>query len=93
MSTTLDPKVETLTLPPTDHKPRPYHGPSRAEVLAMRKEYCNPAIFAYYKDPLMIVEGYMQWLYDETGRRYLDMLAGIVTVSCGHCHPEAQWAS
>ncbi len=29
----------------------------------------------------------MQWLFDETGKRYLDMLAGIVTVSCGHCHP------
>jgi alanine-glyoxylate transaminase/(R)-3-amino-2-methylpropionate-pyruvate transaminase len=30
----------------------------------------------------------MQWLFDETGRRYLDMLAGIVTVSVGHCHPK-----
>src|SRR6476659_3369772 len=88
MTTTLAPNTDTLTLPATDHKPRPYHGPSRAEVLAMRKEYCNPAIFAYYKEPLMIVEGYMQYLYDETGRRYLDMLAGIVTVSCGHCHPK-----
>ena len=36
----------------------------------------------------MIVEGHMQWLFDETGKRYLDMLAGIVTVSCGHCHPK-----
>ncbi len=75
-------------MPHTDHHPQPYHGPSRAEVLAMRKEYCNPAIFTLYKEPLMIVEGYMQYLYDETGRRYLDMLAGIVTVSCGHCHPK-----
>ena len=30
----------------------------------------------------------MQWLFDETGRRYLDLFAGIVTVSCGHCHPK-----
>ena len=30
----------------------------------------------------------MQWLFDETGKRYLDMFAGIVTVSCGHCHPK-----
>ena len=30
----------------------------------------------------------MQYLYDETGRRYLDLFAGIVTVSCGHCHPK-----
>ena len=35
-----------------------------------------------------IVEGKMQYLYDESGRRYLDAFAGIVTVSCGHCHPE-----
>jgi len=35
----------------------------------------------------MIVEGKMQYLFDETGRRYLDLFAGIVTVSCGHCHP------
>jgi alanine-glyoxylate transaminase/(R)-3-amino-2-methylpropionate-pyruvate transaminase len=37
---------------------------------------------------LNIVEGKMQYLYDENGRRYLDAFAGIVTVSCGHCHPE-----
>lgn len=30
----------------------------------------------------------MQYLFDERGRRYLDAFAGIVTVSCGHCHPE-----
>lgn len=29
----------------------------------------------------------MQYLYDESGRRYLDAFAGIVTVSVGHCHP------
>ena len=30
----------------------------------------------------------MQYLYDETGKEYLDMFAGIVTVSVGHCHPK-----
>ena len=30
----------------------------------------------------------MQYLYDETGRRYLDAFGGIATVCCGHCHPE-----
>ena len=74
-------------LPPTDHVPRPWTGPSRAEVLADRQRYLNPAIFALYREPLMIVEGHMQYLWDETGRRYLDLFAGIVTVSCGHCHP------
>ena len=79
---------QQLQLPATDHKARPYTGPSRAEVLVMRQQYTNPAIFTIYREPLMIVEGHMQWLYDETGRRYLDMFGGIVTVSCGHCHPK-----
>ncbi len=75
-------------MPACGHVPQPYTGPSRDEVLATRKQYANPAIFTIYKDPIMIVEGHMQWLFDETGKRYLDMLAGIVTVSCGHCHPK-----
>src|SRR5688500_12608884 len=79
---------QQLQLPPTNHTPRPYTGPSREEVLAMRREYTNPAIFTIYREPLMIVEGHMQYMWDETGRRYLDMFAGIVTVSCGHCHPK-----
>ena len=54
----------------------------------MRRQYCHPSTFLYYREPLMVVEGFMQYLYDETGRRYLDMFAGIVTVSCGHSHPK-----
>ena len=83
--TTIAPRLE---MPPTDHVPRPYRGPSREEVLALRKQYMNPGIFTIYREPLMIVEGHMQYVFDETGRRYLDMLAGIVTVSVGHCHPK-----
>lgn len=37
---------------------------------------CNAAIMAWYKDPVMITEGKMQYLYDETGRRYLDVSSG-----------------
>lgn len=76
-----------LELPPSQHTPRPYTGPSKAEVLAARTAHVNPACYTLYRDPLMIVEGKMQYLFDETGRRYLDCFAGIVTVSCGHCHP------
>jgi uncharacterized protein (TIRG00374 family) len=47
----------------------------------------NPAVFTLYRQPIMLVEGKMQYLFDETGRRYLDLLGGIVTVSVGHCHP------
>ena len=77
-----------LELPIINHQPAPYDGPSRDEVLALRTQYLSPGLIKYYKDPLMIVEGHMQYLYDETGKRYLDGFAGIVTVSVGHCHPK-----
>ncbi|KAK2655885.1 hypothetical protein Ddye_008937 [Dipteronia dyeriana] len=75
-------------LPPFGYEPRPYAGPSADEVLEKRKKFLGPSLFYYYKKPLNIVEGKMQYLFDESGRRYLDAFAGIVTVSCGHCHPE-----
>ncbi|MCA9239515.1 MAG: aspartate aminotransferase family protein [Planctomycetales bacterium] len=74
-------------LPIINHAPAPYDGPSREEVIALRKQYVSQGVITYYKEPLMIVEGHMQYVYDETGRRYLDAFAGIVTVSVGHCHP------
>ncbi len=74
-------------LPPFNHQPRPYSGPPPNEILSLRKQFLNPGIFLYYKKPLTIVEGKMQYVWDETGRRYLDALGGIVTISVGHCHP------
>ena len=44
------------SIPPHDHTPRPYAGPSRQEVLAMRRQYCHPSTFLYYREPLMVVE-------------------------------------
>eukprot|EP00193_Tetraselmis_chui_P007786 CAMPEP_0177767958 /NCGR_PEP_ID=MMETSP0491_2-20121128/9443_1 /TAXON_ID=63592 /ORGANISM="Tetraselmis chuii, Strain PLY429" /LENGTH=480 /DNA_ID=CAMNT_0019284689 /DNA_START=261 /DNA_END=1703 /DNA_ORIENTATION=+ len=76
------------TIPPFDHTPLPYDGPSKEEVMEMRQKYLNPTKFLHFKKPVMIVEGKMQYLYDETGRRFLDAFAGIVTVSAGHCHPK-----
>src|SRR5436305_7879831 len=79
---------EAPILPKFDHDPRKYSGPSADEVLRLRKEFLNPGIFLYYKKPLMMVEGKMQYVWDENGRRYLDALGGIVTVNVGHCHPD-----
>ncbi len=74
-------------LPPFPHQPRSYTGPSADEVLARRKQVLNPGIFLYYQKPIMLVEGHGQYIFDETGKRYLDALGGIVTISVGHCHP------
>src|SRR6185436_16333445 len=79
--------MNTPTLPPFNHQPKVYGGPSAEDVLRRRRLVLNPGIFLYYKKPLMLVEGKMQYVYDEKGRRYLVALGGIVTVSVGHCHP------
>jgi alanine-glyoxylate transaminase/(R)-3-amino-2-methylpropionate-pyruvate transaminase len=79
--------MKSIPLPPTNHKPAAYQGPTAEQVLAQRKAHLSPGIFLYYKQPIMVVEGSMQYVFDDTGKRYLDGLGGIVTVSVGHCHP------
>lgn len=74
-------------MPSCPYEPAPYDGPPRDDLLALRRQYVAPAVFTYYKEPIAIVEGHMQYLWDETGRRYLDGIGGIVTVSVGHSHP------
>ena len=76
-----------FSIPHCDFEPSPYDGPSYEEVLRIRKSKLTPALLTFYKDPLLIHQGHMQYLFDHTGKRYLDMFAGIVTVSVGHCHP------
>src|SRR6516165_677664 len=86
-ATVAAPTRSRTPLPMAPHKPEKYSGPSKAEVLALRKQYLTPGLLTYYQEPLMLVEGKMQYLWDETGKQYLDGFAGIVSVSVGHCHP------
>src|SRR5580658_8307329 len=79
--------MKTPVLPPFDYQPKPYTGKSPDEVLQLRRQFINPGVFLYYKKPIMLVEGKGQYIFDEKGRRYLDGLGGIVTISVGHCHP------
>src|SRR5580704_14651700 len=79
--------MNTPILPPFDYQPKAYTGPSADEVLKLRREFLSPGLFLYYKKPMMLVEGKAQFVFDEKGRRYLDALGGIVTVSVGHCNP------
>uniref|UniRef100_A0A8D2KSA4 Alanine--glyoxylate aminotransferase 2, mitochondrial n=1 Tax=Varanus komodoensis TaxID=61221 RepID=A0A8D2KSA4_VARKO len=54
----------------------------------IHKQNVSPSLSPIYKKPLLICQGHMQWLFDSEGRRYLDLFAGIATVSVGHCHPK-----
>jgi len=56
-----------------------------AEILAIRKAHIGPSLSISYKKPLKIVRGFRQYLYDETGRKFLDAVNNVAHV--GHCHP------
>ncbi|THG09544.1 alanine--glyoxylate aminotransferase 2 homolog 3, mitochondrial-like [Camellia sinensis] len=75
-------------MPPFEYSPPPYTGPSATEILQKRKQFLSPSMFYFYNKPLNIVDGKMQYLYEDNGRRYLDAFGGIATVCCGHCHPD-----
>ena len=58
---------------------------SKEQTLAMRKKYLGLSLSLTYNEPLKIVRGKGQYLYDEKGREYLDCINNISHV--GHCHP------
>src|SRR5882672_10739696 len=41
----------------------------------------------YARQPVAFVRGQGVWLYDESGKKYLDALAGIAVNTLGHNHP------
>ncbi len=59
--------------------------PDKVETLAARRQRIGRNLSVAYRDPVKIVRGWMQFLFDETGRRYLDAYNNVPHV--GHCHP------
>lgn len=58
---------------------------TKEEILGIREEYLSETLSTSYKNPLKIVRGYMQYLYDDEGRAYLDARNNVPHV--GHSHP------
>ena len=50
-----------------------------------RKRLLGRNLSLSYRNPVKIVRGEMQYLYDDEGRRYLDAYNNVAHV--GHCHP------
>lgn len=55
------------------------------EVLRKRRSHLGRSLSISYHRPLHMVRGFMQYLYDTTGRRYLDTVNNVPHV--GHQHP------
>uniref|UniRef100_W5N1L2 Alanine--glyoxylate aminotransferase 2, mitochondrial n=1 Tax=Lepisosteus oculatus TaxID=7918 RepID=W5N1L2_LEPOC len=82
-------------MPPCDFKPEEYKDLSMERMMEIRKRNCSPMTMkvTYYKSPVFLHQGYMQWLWGVNGQRYLDFFGGIATVSVGHCHPKVKAAA
>ena len=51
------------------------------------KELHKKFVLPTYAPGLLFVKGSGTWLWDETGKKYLDFASGIAVCSLGHCHP------
>lgn len=58
---------------------------SAEEALPRRKKLLGGNLSVSYRKPLKVVRGWRQYLYDETGRAYLDVYNNVPLV--GHSHP------
>lgn len=58
-------------------------------IVKRREAYyaASQRAFVPYKTPLIINRGERQYLWDEKGRKYIDLLAMNVCISVGHAHP------
>ena len=59
---------------------------SAKNIKELRDKFVSPSLSISYRDPLHIVRGKGQYLYDMDGKKYLDGINNISHV--GHCHPE-----
>jgi len=57
----------------------------KTKTLSKRKRIIGRNLSIGYRNPLKIERGWMQYLYDDTGRRFLDAYNNVPHV--GHCHP------
>jgi 4-aminobutyrate aminotransferase-like enzyme/Ser/Thr protein kinase RdoA (MazF antagonist) len=80
----LSPDPNLILRLPSERLPKPPI--AKTDTLAARKRHIGYNLSISYKQPLKIVRGLRQFLYDETGRAYLDGVNNVCHV--GHCHPQ-----
>jgi Ser/Thr protein kinase RdoA (MazF antagonist)/murein DD-endopeptidase MepM/ murein hydrolase activator NlpD len=81
--TSLSPDPNSLLRIPPEHLPP--RETSATETLAARQTLLGQNLSVSYRQPLKMVRGWMQYLYDETGRVFLDVYNNVPLV--GHSHP------
>ena len=59
--------------------------PEKTETLATRRRLFGGNLSIAYRDPVKVVHGWRQYLFDDVGRRYIDAYNNVPHV--GHAHP------
>ncbi len=81
--TSLSPDPNLLLGIPSERFPQAVPNPE--ETLSARRKLLGKNLSISYQLPLKIVRGWMQYLYDDTGRAFLDVYNNVPLV--GHSHP------
>ena len=58
-----------------------------SEAVRKHKEFLFPAVATYYQEPIALVRGEGEYVWDDQGNKYLDAFGGVLTVSVGHANP------
>lgn len=65
-----------------------YQGPNHNQLLAYRQQHFAANLTLTYDQPIMFLRGWQHYLFDESGRPYLDAYNNVPHV--GHAHPRIQ---
>jgi 4-aminobutyrate aminotransferase len=65
---------------------------TKQEILLAQKEFIFPAVFNYFREPMVVSRAKDQYVWDADGNQFLDFFGGIVTVSVGHCNEQVNAA-
>src|SRR5687768_18542823 len=63
-----------------------------SDAVKKHKEFLFPAVATYYQEPLALVKGEGEYVWDDQGNKYLDAFGGVLTVSVGHAEPRVNKA-
>ncbi|MEP6850773.1 MAG: aspartate aminotransferase family protein [Acidobacteriota bacterium] len=63
-----------------------------SDAVRKHKEFLFPAVATYYQEPVALVKGEGERVWDDQGKEYLDCFGGVLTVSIGHANPRVNAA-
>lgn len=56
-------------------------------ALAAKRDFLVPCVYHFYQRPPVLVRGEGAYLFDSTGRRFVDCFSGVSVMNAGHSNP------